>query len=71
MWEEQGRGEVYTWFWCGNLSEEHLEELDVDGSIILKLFFKFCDGGVVWVDLAQDRDKWRAVVNAVMNIWVP
>jgi hypothetical protein len=27
-------------------------------------------GGVDWIGLAQDRDKWRALVNAVMNLWV-
>jgi hypothetical protein len=27
--------------------------------------------GVDWIDMAQDRDIWRAVVNAVMNLLVP
>jgi hypothetical protein len=25
-------------------------------------------GGVDWIGLAQDRDKWRALVNAIMNL---
>jgi hypothetical protein len=27
-------------------------------------------GDVEWIHLAQDRDRWRAVVSAVMNLWV-
>jgi hypothetical protein len=27
-------------------------------------------GGVYWIDLAQDRNKWKALVKAVMNLWV-
>jgi hypothetical protein len=28
-------------------------------------------GGVVWIGLAQDKDRWRALVNVVMNHQVP
>jgi hypothetical protein len=27
--------------------------------------------GMDWIDLAQDKDQWRATVNTVMNIWAP
>jgi len=28
-------------------------------------------GGVDWIELAQDKDIWRTLVNAVMNLQVP
>jgi hypothetical protein len=28
-------------------------------------------GGMDWIDVAQDRDRWQALVSAVMNVRVP
>jgi hypothetical protein len=27
--------------------------------------------GMDWIELVQDMDRWRALVKAVMNLWVP
>jgi len=63
------RGEVHVGFWWGNMKErDHLEDLGIDGTIILKYIFKKWDEVMDWFDLAQDWDRWRALVNAVMNL---
>jgi hypothetical protein len=42
----------------------------VDGRIILKWILKRLGGGIDWIDLAQDRDRWRALLYTVMDLRV-
>ena len=61
-----------TGFWWGNLSAgDHLEDPDINGRIILKWILEKWNGGRDWIDLARHRDRWRAVVNAAMNLRFP
>jgi hypothetical protein len=71
MWHARERGESYTGFWWESPRDRvHLEDKAQMGG---------CDqngpqadwlGGVDWIHLGHDRDRWRAVVNAVMNLRV-
>jgi hypothetical protein len=67
-----GREEECIGFWWGNLSERnHLENLGVDGRIILRWMFRKLDEiwtGSRWLRIGTGR---QALVNAVMNLWVP
>ena len=62
-----------TGFWWGNLREEdHLEDRGIDERIILRCILTWDVGRVIdWIDLTRDTDRWQALVNAVMNLWVP
>jgi hypothetical protein len=67
-----GKKEVHTGFWWGDLREgDHLRDPGVDGRIILQWALKKWDWGMDWFELARDRNRWRDLVNAVMNLRVP
>ena len=60
--------------WCRQdlKARDHQEYLNGDERIIkIRVFKEIGWVCVDWIDLAQDRDKCQAVVNMVMNLWVP
>jgi hypothetical protein len=65
-----GRGEKRVMVLVGNPKERGLlEEQDVDG-IGSEWMLGTWAGGMEWIQLAQDRGRWRALVNTVMFMWV-
>jgi hypothetical protein len=48
-----------------------LKDLGKDRRIILKRIVRKRDGGMDWIVIAQNRERGRAIVNAVMKIMVP
>jgi hypothetical protein len=50
---------------------DHLGDPSIDGRIILRSIFRKWDGGMDWIDQDQDRDRWLALMNMVMNLRVP
>jgi hypothetical protein len=71
MWHAWETEEVHTLFWWQyRRGRERLEDLGVDGSIVLKLIFKKWDEGMDWIDIVADRVRWRDLVSAVMNFRV-
>jgi hypothetical protein len=66
-----GRGEKCPGFMWGSPKErDHSEDRDVDGRIESEWILGRLAGGVEWIQLAQDRDRWRALVNTLLNLRV-
>jgi hypothetical protein len=60
---------VHTGFWCGNLRErDNLEDPGIHERIILRWIFRKWDVGI---EMAQVRDRGRALVYMVMKLCVP
>jgi hypothetical protein len=59
--------------WWGSLRERgYCGDLDVDRRIILRwIFRKLVGGRGDWMELPQDRDRWRALVGTVRDFRVP
>jgi len=76
MWHMWGAGEVHTGFWWGCRERPEgrrpLRRPKHSGEDNSKMDLKEVGcGGIDWIDLAQDRYRWLALVNAVMNLRVP
>jgi hypothetical protein len=64
-----GRRGMHVGYWWENRKErDHWEDQGVGGWVDLR---EIGWDGMDWVDVAQDRDQWRALVNTVMNLKVP
>jgi hypothetical protein len=70
-----GAGEWCTGFWWENLNERDcLGYPGMDGRIIVRWIFRIQGmrvGGMDWIKLAEDGDRWQALENVVMNLRVP
>jgi hypothetical protein len=63
------RTKTCTRFWWESPKErDHSEDQGVDGRMGSEQILGRWTGSVEWTRLAQDRDRWRATVNAVMNL---
>jgi hypothetical protein len=59
------------YWWEIQKERHHWEDQDVGGWKILKWILDRGWNGMDWIDLAEDRDQWRALANTAMNLRVP
>jgi hypothetical protein len=59
------------YWWESQKERDHWEDQDVGGWTILNWILREIGwDGVDWIELAQDRGQWRALVNTVINLRV-
>jgi hypothetical protein len=58
------RGMHIGYWWESQKERDHWEDQNVGGCTILGW------DGVDWIDMAQDRDQWRALLNTVLSLRV-
>jgi hypothetical protein len=64
MWHEWGRRGTHIGYWWGRPRCRWADNINMD-------LREIGWDGIDWIELAQDRDQWRALVNTVMNLWFP
>jgi len=70
MWHLRGKAKCAQCFVRKPEGKRSLEDLDIDGRIVLKLILKLVR--VEWTGLIrEDWEVWRTVLSAVMKLWVP
>lgn len=63
---------MHTFFHLENLKERDcLEDMAIDQRLTLTLILEHITQGMDWVNLAVDRDKWKAPVNMAVNDVIP
>jgi hypothetical protein len=71
MWHAwQRRGKCRRFWWESPKERDHSENRGIDGRMGSEWILGILAGGVEWIQLAQDRDRWRAVVSAVTSLRV-
>jgi hypothetical protein len=73
MWFEWGRRGMHVGYWLGKPEEKRPSGRPrrrcMDN---IRMYLGEVEwGGVDWINLAQDRDRWRSLVNAAINLRVP
>jgi hypothetical protein len=56
------------YWWEGHKERDYQENQDVGGWIILKWILR---DRMRWIDMTQDRDEWKALLDTVINLRVP